>query len=178
MGLAHGLAGPVALIPAHAGAHRAVDWRYASRVANDMDCELCTAPGGDLLWGDASCRVVRVVDSTAESFPGVCRVVWNRHVAEMSQLALGDARHFMDVVSATERALRRIMQPDKINLASLGNLVPHLHWHVIPRWRDDSHFPAPIWATAQRSAGLRPAPGHAVLRSALETELSTMNQMP
>jgi diadenosine tetraphosphate (Ap4A) HIT family hydrolase len=56
----------------------------------------------------------------------------------------------MDVVFATERALRRIMQPDKINLASLGNVVPHLHWHVIPRWRDDSHFPAPIWAAATR----------------------------
>jgi diadenosine tetraphosphate (Ap4A) HIT family hydrolase len=158
MGLAHGLAGPVALIPAHAGAHRAVDWRYASRVANDMDCELCTAPGGDLLWGDASCRVVRVVDSTAESFPGVCRVVWNRHVAEMSQLALGDARHFMDVVFATERALRRIMQPDKINLASLGNLVPHLHWHVIPRWRMTATSPRPSGRLrkTQRAASARP----------------------
>lgn len=178
MGLAHGLAGPVALIPAHAGAHRAVDWRYASRVANDMDCELCTAPGGDLLWGDASCRVVRVVDSTAESFPGVCRVVWNRHVAEMSQLALGDARHFMDVVFATERALRRIMQPDKINLASLGNVVAHLHWHVIPRWKDDSHFPAPIWAAAKRSGASRPVPSDAALLHALSTEFSTLTPSP
>lgn len=175
MGLAHGPAGPVALIPAHAVAHRAADWRYASRVANDIDCELCSDPGGDLLWDDASCRVVRVTDAAAGSFPGFCRVIWNRHVGEMSDLAAGDARHFMDVVFATERALRRIMQPDKINLASLGNVVPHLHWHVIPRWRDDSHFPSPIWAAAQRSAVARAAPDHAELRSALETELSIPN---
>ena len=84
----------------------------------------------------------------------------------------------MDVVLATERALRMIVEPDKINLASLGNLVPHLHWHVIPRWRDDSHFPAPIWAAAQRSAKPRPAVGGARLQQALKTELSTLNDTP
>jgi diadenosine tetraphosphate (Ap4A) HIT family hydrolase len=42
------------------------------------------------------------------------------------------------------------MNPDKINLASLGNVVPHLHWHVIPRFADDAHFPSPVWAQAQR----------------------------
>jgi diadenosine tetraphosphate (Ap4A) HIT family hydrolase len=36
-------------------------------------------------------------------------------------------------------------------LAALGNVVPHLHWHVIARFDWDSHFPAPIWGTAQRS---------------------------
>jgi diadenosine tetraphosphate (Ap4A) HIT family hydrolase len=143
-----------------------------------MECELCTTPGGDLLWEDASCRVVRVVDSAADSFPGFCRVIWNRHVTEMSELKVADARHFMDVVFATERALRRTMHPDKINLASLGNVVPHLHWHIIPRWHDDSHYPAPIWTATQRNATPRPAPGHAALRSALETELSIPNEMP
>jgi diadenosine tetraphosphate (Ap4A) HIT family hydrolase len=44
------------------------------------------------------------------------------------------------------------MRPDKVNLASLGNVVPHLHWHVIPRYRDDAHFPAPVWGQKQRSA--------------------------
>ena len=47
----------------------------------------------------------------------------------------------MEVVLATERAVRRVVQPDKINPASLGKCRPHLHWHVIPRWRDDSRFP-------------------------------------
>ena len=42
------------------------------------------------------------------------------------------------------------MQPHKINLASLGNMTPHLHWHVIPRFDDDAQFPAPVWAPAQR----------------------------
>jgi diadenosine tetraphosphate (Ap4A) HIT family hydrolase len=42
------------------------------------------------------------------------------------------------------------MQPLKVNVASLGNVVPHLHWHIIPRYADDAHFPAPVWAQAAR----------------------------
>ena len=147
-------------------------------MANETECELCADPGGDLLWEDALCRVVRVTDTTAAAFPGFCRVIWQRHVAEMSDLSPNDAHHALNVLLATERAVRHTVRPDKINLASLGNVVPHLHWHVIPRWHDDSHFPAPIWAGAQRSAGKRPAPEHAALRSALETELSTLNELP
>ena len=40
----------------------------------------------------------------------------------------------------------------QVNVASLGNVVPHLHWHVIPRYADDAHFPAPVWAQAVREA--------------------------
>jgi diadenosine tetraphosphate (Ap4A) HIT family hydrolase len=43
-----------------------------------------------------------------------------------------------------------VLQPDKINLASLGNVVPHLHWHVIPRFADDPHFPNPVWGQRLR----------------------------
>ncbi|GAB3263890.1 hypothetical protein GCM10027296_39740 [Chitinimonas naiadis] len=56
----------------------------------------------------------------------------------------------MNAVWAVEEVLRHELQPDKINLASLGNVVPHLHWHIIPRWRDDPHFPSPIWALPVR----------------------------
>lgn len=122
--------------------------------------------------------MVRVADAAADAFPGFCRVIWRRHVAEMSALAADDARHLMDVVLATERAVRRVVRPDKVNLASLGNVVPHLHWHVIPRWRDDSHFPAPIWGAAQRSAAARAVPAGAELRRALLAELSTLNETP
>ncbi|MDP2824676.1 MAG: HIT family protein [Sulfuritalea sp.] len=143
-----------------------------------MDCELCANPGGELLWEDDCCRVVRVAGPESLAFPGFCRVIWQQHIAEMSALATSDARHMMDVVLATERTLRRIVRPDKINLASLGNLVPHLHWHVIPRWRDDSHFPAPIWAAAQRTGVARPVPASADLLCALKTEFLILNETP
>ena len=111
------------------------------------ECELCNSPGGEVVWEDSECRVVRVAEP---DYPGFCRVILTRHVREMSDLTAGERRRIMEVVFAVEAALRHLYQPDKINVASLGNLTPHVHWHVIPRWRDDRHFPQPIWGTPQR----------------------------
>ena len=138
-------------------------------------CELCQAPGGEVVWKDGLCRVIRVGGAEGAAFPGFCRVVWHAHVGEMSDLPATERRHLMNVVFAVEAALRALSKPDKINLASLGNVVPHLHWHVIPRWTDDSHFPAPVWTTPKRAATARHAPPdtqtlHAAIATALSEE--------
>jgi diadenosine tetraphosphate (Ap4A) HIT family hydrolase len=112
-----------------------------------MSCELCEQVGGELLWRNAHLRVVIVADP---DYPGFCRVIWSDHVKEMTDLSPSERNHFMDIVFAVESGLRSMLQPDKINLASLGNQTPHLHWHVIPRWSTDRHFPKPIWAQASR----------------------------
>ncbi|MEZ0232638.1 MAG: HIT family protein [Methylophilaceae bacterium] len=110
-------------------------------------CELCNTPGGDLIWQDAFCRVVLIKD---EDYPGFCRVILNQHVKEMTDLTPKERDHLMTVVFAVEQAVRDVMQPDKINLASLGNMTPHLHWHVIPRFTLDRNFPNPIWGNSTR----------------------------
>ena len=112
-------------------------------------CELCVSPGGDLLWENSLCRVVHIDDT---DYPGFCRVILKRHVREMTDLALAEQAEIMRIVFATEATLRELVKPDKINLASLGNMVPHVHWHVIPRWREDRCFPNPIWAPPSRTA--------------------------
>lgn len=119
-----------------------------------MNCPLCADDGGEVLWRDDLCRVIRVDDP---SYPGFCRVIFNAHVMEMTDLPPEQRQRLMDVVWATEAGVREVCAPDKINLASLGNMVPHLHWHVIPRWQDDPCFPDAIWAAARRPAPLRPA---------------------
>lgn len=115
------------------------------------NCELCETAGGELLWQDAFCRVILVDD---RDYPGFCRVIWQEHVKEMSDLTAVQQNRLMRVVFAVEAALRDTLKPDKINLASLGNVVPHLHWHVIPRFKNDKHFPNPIWGVAQRESSL------------------------
>jgi diadenosine tetraphosphate (Ap4A) HIT family hydrolase len=110
-------------------------------------CELCATAGGTILWESPTCRVVRVDDP---HYPGFCRVIWTGHVREMTDLEPGERQFMMNLVFAVETVMRALFAPDKVNLASLGNLTPHLHWHVIPRWRDDRHFPEPIWGHAQR----------------------------
>ena len=114
----------------------------------DDACALCALVGGELIWRDHVCRVVRVEGPEQEAFPGFCRVIWNDHCTEMTDMSPIQSQHLMSVVFAVERSVRRLVRPDKVNLASLGNVVPHVHWHVIPRWQNDSHFPTPIWGTA------------------------------
>lgn len=115
-------------------------------------CELC-GRGESLAWLRVAeapqFTVLRVLDAPA--FPAFYRVVWREHVAELTDLAVVDRQRCMDAVAAVESVLREALSPRKINLAALGNMVPHLHWHVIARFDWDSHFPQPIWGAAQRS---------------------------
>lgn len=110
-------------------------------------CELCESAGGEVLHQGARCRVVLINDSL---YPGFCRVIWHDHVKEATDLGESDRLLLMEVVWQVERVVRDVMQPEKINLASFGNMVPHLHWHVIPRYADDAHFPSPVWAEVRR----------------------------
>ncbi|MGA7949439.1 MAG: HIT family protein [Thiobacillaceae bacterium] len=117
-----------------------------------MDCVLCEEAGETVLWQDEFCRVIHAREA---DYPGLCRVILNRHVKEMTDLSPAEQIRLFSVVMAVEAALREIIAPDKINLASLGNVVPHLHWHVIPRYSDDKHFPDPIWGQAKRDVAPR-----------------------
>ena len=112
-------------------------------------CELCETEGGAPLWRDELLRVVAVEDP---DYPGFCRVILNRHVKEMTDLEAAQRRQMMETVFAVETCLRELLKPDKINLACLGNMTPHLHWHIIPRFSNDAHFPSPIWASRERDA--------------------------
>ena len=136
-------------------------------------CALCAGDGGALVWRGEHLRVVRAIEEGERGFAAFYRVIWNAHVAEFSDLAPAERQHCMDAVVLVESALREFLQPTKINLAALGNMVPHLHWHVIARFQWDSHFPAPVWAAAVRE---RVAGEEAAVRAklpALEAWLGT-----
>ena len=113
----------------------------------DLVCLLCTGDGGALVFRNEQ---LRVIQADEPGFPAFYRVIWNAHVAEFSDLTDDERNVCMNAVVAVEQALRTVLQPTKINLAALGNMVPHLHWHVVARFDWDTHFPAPLWATAQR----------------------------
>lgn len=106
-------------------------------------CVLCVEVGGFLIWSDKVCRVI---DANDPNYPGLTRVIWSAHIAEMTDLNPAQQHHLMRVVLTVEQVLRQHLEPQKVNLASLGNYVPHLHWHVIPRWSDDASFPDSIWS--------------------------------
>ena len=112
-----------------------------------MDCVLCHPQKENIVWENKELRVIQVDDPL---FPGYFRVIWNKHIAEMSDLNDDERQLLEKVLLTVEKVVREQMQPDKINWAQFGNMVPHLHWHIIARYRNDSHFPESIWGLKQR----------------------------
>ena len=125
----------------------------SARPSAPPDCPLCQEDGGLVIWrGTRDGDSLRVIRALEPGWPAFYRVVWEGHVREWSDLSAAQRQWCMDVLVAVEQAIRNHLQPapTKINLAALGNMVAHLHWHVIARYDWDSHFPAAVWATAQR----------------------------
>ena len=112
-----------------------------------MDCVMCCSTHEEVVWQDEKLRII-LVDN--KDYPGYLQVIWNEHCKEMSDLSAADQQYLMKVVFLAEGIIRRLYHPDKVNLASLGNVIPHAHWHVIPRWEDDPHYPNPIWGERLR----------------------------
>jgi diadenosine tetraphosphate (Ap4A) HIT family hydrolase len=135
----------------------------------NKNCELCSPSGEDLIWSDDFCRVIRVDE---KNHPVFLRVITQAHLAEFSDLSSDDRNRLMHVVYVVEQGLRQLLNPTKINLASFGNVVPHLHWHVIPRFDHDPHYPNPIWG--QITGGLpvnEPREFRDAFRSFLKSQL-------
>lgn len=117
-----------------------------------MSCPICQTAGEEVLWENEKLRVIVVRDEP--NAPAFCRVIWRQHTAEMTDLPPDERNELMEAVYKVEQAMRQVLRPAKMNLASLGNMVPHLHWHVIARFEDDACFPAPVWAPGRREAEL------------------------
>ena len=110
--------------------------------ASSNACVFCNEDGGEVIWSNALARVVRVDDA---DHPAFCRVIAQRHVREMTDLDEAQRAQMMRIVFAVEQAQRKLLSPQKVNLASFGNMVPHVHWHVVPRFVGDPHYPHPVW---------------------------------
>ena len=121
-----------------------------------------------MLWRNSLCRVVLADEP---GYSGFCRVIVERHVRELTDLWSGERLAVHRIVEATERALRATLSPEKVNVLSLGNMVPHVHVHVVARFADDPHFPGPPFGAPVRSTRPRPCdPGSiaAVLAALLD----------
>ena len=106
-------------------------------------------------------------------FPGYCILVCGRHVPELHQLSADERRAWIEDIAAVERAITAVCKPDKINLAMLGNLVPHLHCHVIPRSPSD-----PYWGAAPFAPDRKPPPLSAPTFDTLKAQLQAAFAAP
>ncbi len=83
-----------------------------------------------------------------QAYRGTCGLVFDpRHVTRLDQLTQKEWAAFSQDLARAEAAVHAAVQPDHINVESLGMTVPHLHWHIIPRYRSDPRWGGPIWTT-------------------------------
>jgi diadenosine tetraphosphate (Ap4A) HIT family hydrolase len=119
-----------------------------SDLARGINCPF-DAHGADSLpqWD----RVSRLQASTLylnrnQTYRGHCVLVLDlRHATRPDQLLAPEWATFCGDLHRAERAIVGVVRPDHVNIASLGNVIPHLHWHLIPRYRADARWGAPIW---------------------------------
>ena len=105
-------------------------------------CKLCKTKDEKIVWQDKFCRFIIAKE---KNFYKAHRLIWNEHISELSFLSKKDLNHFFSQLIKAEKYIIEKLQPHKINIASFGNLVPHLHWHIIPRWKTDPWWPNTIW---------------------------------
>lgn len=107
-----------------------------------MSCVFCVEDGGQILFKNDLFRIVLIHD---DSYLGFIRIIANNHIKELTDLSDHENMQIYGTVMKIEKLIRKIINPTKINLASFGNMTPHVHWHIIPRFDNDLHFPNPIW---------------------------------
>ena len=130
-----------------------------------MACAICNRSEGEMIWHDKTLRVVLL---NHPDYKGYCRVELIAHQKEMTDLDEALQFNIMRCVFKVETILRKIFKPEKINLASLGNKTPHVHWHIIPRFKEDAHFPNSHWGEKLREGS------HQTISAQEKTELITL----
>lgn len=111
------------------------------------DCELCLTATLPILWQNNRFRVILVNN---QNIKGYLRLELIEHVKEIHHLTPAIQSEMYKIMNIIENIVTDVYSPDKINLASLGNKIPHIHWHIIPRFTNDNFFPQSIWSKPVR----------------------------
>lgn len=123
---------------------------------NNADCPMCSH------WEkEPDLQIIELPHSYVtlnrdQFFPGYTLLFTKNHVTELFHLDRDLRSSLMEEVSAVAEALHGIYKPDKINYELLGNMVPHIHWHIVPRFSSELLWPRPIWAEQHGERFLSP----------------------
>jgi len=120
-------------------------------------CIMCTRWDDEPTLRITELTHTRVLLNRDQFFPGYTFVFTKDHVTELFHLSREVRQGVMEEVTAVAEALYTTFQPAKMNYELLGNMVPHMHWHLVPRFATDPLWPRPIWSEARAEVMLSPA---------------------
>lgn len=85
-----------------------------------------------------------------QAYRGRSTLVYDeRHVTRIDELSNAEWIAFAGDLRVAEAGLFRAFEPDHMNVESLGNVMPHMHWHLIPRYKGDPRWGGPVWTTSE-----------------------------
>jgi diadenosine tetraphosphate (Ap4A) HIT family hydrolase len=143
-----------------------------SRKISGDDCPVCAGQDGGGPGVVAELASGRVVLQDDAAFRGYCILYHRRHVTELHELTPAEQAALIGDVSRIAAALMRVCRPAKLNYAILGNVVPHLHVHVIPRYPADGWWGQAIWLRPAAERCALPAAEWATLHAELRVALA------
>jgi len=121
----------------------------------ETECHFCQKVAGlrDLSPDELVCVLPQslVLLGPWQHYLGYCIVVSRQHATELSQLSDTHRAAYLDEMCRVARAIEEEFQPRKLNCELLGNLVPHLHWHLFPRYAHDAEALKPVWLALDRA---------------------------
>ncbi len=122
------------------------DW---SKVFGKEDCPFCSlSPNNDYMLEVADLKISRLYLNKNQTYNGYCLLIFkDRHVTNLTELSNYEYEIFMQDLLNAQKAIMKVCVPDHINVAALGNIITHLHWHIIPRYKNDVRWGKPIWTT-------------------------------
>jgi diadenosine tetraphosphate (Ap4A) HIT family hydrolase len=119
-------------------------------------CSMCSRWDADSDLRIAELPHSYVILNRDQYFPGYTLLFTKDHATELFHLDRGLRAGLMEEVSAVAQALYSAYAPAKINYELLGNMVPHIHWHIVPRFSSEPLWPRPIWAEPHEELLLPP----------------------
>lgn len=121
-----------------------------------QQCPMCSRWEDDSDLRIAELRHSYVILNRDQFFPGYTLLFTKTHVTELFHLDQAVRAELIDEVSRVAASLHGAFRPDKINYELLGNMVPHMHWHLVPRFASDALWPRPIWAEPHAEVSMTP----------------------
>jgi diadenosine tetraphosphate (Ap4A) HIT family hydrolase len=128
-----------------------MDKKRWESLVRGVDCPLdAPRPESNEHWDFvATLSVSSLYLAKNQTYRGQCLLIFDpRHAARPDQLSPDEWQAFCGDLLACQGVISRTVCPDHVNVESLGNVVPHLHWHIVPRYLDDPRWGAPIWLTS------------------------------
>jgi diadenosine tetraphosphate (Ap4A) HIT family hydrolase len=86
------------------------------------------------------------------------KIFTHSHHKEFSECSYEEKKMIWEYLEIIEIKMLSYFKPAKINIASFGNMLPRVHWHIMARFENDSYFPEPMWGVKQREGMQLTAP--------------------